>query len=108
MSDKRITRRQAIKVAGAAVIAGGVSGCGAVASAGQVVISVAWKTIEKVVSAIVSKAGRLVVKAIVAGVEKLLEATLSSSQVATLDKGAKLFLRTEDGVEHEIPFTIQS
>ena len=97
MTEQLVTRRQAFRLAGVALVAWGLSGCGAAASAGRVVISVAWKTIDKVVFAIVNRAGKLIVTAIVDGVEKSLDATLPTS----LEKGGKLFLRTEDGVEHD-------
>lgn len=108
MTNRTMTRRQALQVATVGVLAGGVSGCGAAASAGRVVVSVAWPTISRVLSAIVRRAGSLIVKALVGAVERTLNASLTSQQVSSLLNGGKLFLRTEDGVEHEIPFTVES
>ena len=106
MTEKRITRRQAIQLAGAAAIAGGMSGCGAAASAARVVISVAWKTITSVASAVVKYADKaLTVVALVEEVRKTLNASLTEEQANSLRSGGKLYLKTEDGKEHEIPFT---
>ena len=107
MNDRKMTRRQALKAGAAGVLAGGVTGCGAVVHAGRVVISVAWPSIQRVVAAIVRRGTSLVVTAIVAAVERTLNATLSSEQASSLGGGGRLYLRTEDGVEHEIPYTIE-
>ena len=108
MNDRKLTRRQALKAGTTAVLVGSIPGCGAVAHAGRVVLSVAWPSIQRVVSAIVRRSTNLVVTALVAAVERTLNATLSSEQASTLGTGGKLYLRTEDGVEHEIPYTIES
>ena len=108
MNDRKLTRRQALKAAAMGVLAGGVSGCSAVAKdVGRVVISVAWPTIQRVVTAIVRRSGSLIVTAVVAAVERTLNAMLSSEQASSLGSGGQLYLRTEDGVEHQIPYTIE-
>jgi predicted dinucleotide-binding enzyme len=107
MNDRKMTRRQALKAGTVGVVAIGVSGCGAVAHAGRVVVSVAWPTIQRVVTAIVRRSGNLIVTAIVAAVERTLKATLTSEQASSLGSGGHLFLRPEDGVEHQIPYTIE-
>lgn len=108
MNDQKLTRRQALKVGAVGVLAGGVAGCGAAAYAGRVVISVAWPSIQRVVAAVVRRSTNLIVWAIVAAVERTLNATLTSEQASSLGSGGRLYLRTEDGVEHEIPCTIES
>ncbi|MBX9679219.1 MAG: hypothetical protein K2X38_10685 [Gemmataceae bacterium] len=108
MNDRKMTRRQVLKVGAVSVFAGGVSGCGAVAHAGRVVISVAWPSIQRVVAAMFRRGGSLVVTAIVAAVERTLNASPTSEQASSLRSGGHLFLRTEDGVEHQIPYTMES
>ncbi len=108
MNDRKMTRRKAMKVGAVGVLAGGVTGCGAVAHAGRVVIGVAWPSIQRVVTALVRRSGSLIVTAIVAAVERTLNATLTSEQTSSLGSGGLLYLRTEDGVEHKIPYTIES
>ena len=107
MNDRKMTRRQALKAGTVTVVVVGVSGCGAVAHAGRVVVSVAWPTIQRVVAAIVRRGGSLSVTAIVAAVERTLNASLTSAQTSSLGGSGQLFLRTEDGVEHQIPYTIE-
>src|SRR5207247_1703616 len=82
----KMTRRQALKAGTVGVVAIGVSGCGAAAHAGRVVVSVAWPTIQRVVTAIVRRSGNLIVTAIVAAIERTLNATLSSEQASSLGK----------------------
>jgi hypothetical protein len=110
MSDQ-LSRRDALKFAGAAIVSGGLTGCGAgpaVVHAGRVVLSVAWPNIQRVVAAIVRQSTSLIFTAVVAAVERTMNATLSPAQASSLGQGGRLILRTEDGVEHEVPFTVES
>ena len=109
MSD-RFSRRDALKFAGGAVVSGGITGCGAgpaVVHAGRVVLSVAWPNIQRLVAALVRQNTKLIVTAVVAAVERTMNATLSSAQASSLGHGGRLILRTKDGVEHEVSFTIE-
>lgn len=110
MNDRKLTRRQVLKVGTATVLVGSVPGCGAVVThAGRVVLSVAWPSIQRVVAAVVRRSTKqLIVTAIVDAVERTLNATLTSGQASSLSNGGRLYLRTQDGVEHEIPYTIES
>ena len=107
MNEHRIGRREALKVMGAAVVAGSVSGCGAIAGAGRVVLSVAWKTITSVISAVLKHGDKvLTVVAMVEAVRKELSSTLTDEQANSLKSGGKLYLKPEDGKEHAIPYTV--
>lgn len=88
------------------MLVGRVSGCGPAASAGRLVIGVAWPTIDRAIRGVVRPAGILII-AIAAGVQRTLEAAPTSRQVSDLHNGARLSLRTEDGVEHEPLFTVE-
>jgi len=71
-------------------------------------ISVAWPSIQRVVTAVVRRSTHLIVTAIVAEIKRTLNATLISEQASSLGRGGQLYLRTEDGVGHAIPYTIES
>ena len=112
MNDRKMTRRQALVAGATGVLAGGVTGCGGSVAptarvVARVVIRVAWPSIQRVIAAVVRRTD-LIVKAIVATVERTLNAKLTSEQASSLKSGGQLYLRTEDGVEHEIPYTIES
>jgi hypothetical protein len=107
MSIDRITRRQAIKVAGAAIIASSMPGCGAAVPAARVVISVAWRAIAQVLSCVLKFGDKaLTLIAIVEGAQRTLDVALSTEQRNALNNGGKLIIRTEDGVEHEVAYTV--
>jgi len=107
VSDQKLTRRHALSVGAVGVLASGVAGCGAVDQAGRVVISIAWPSIQRVVTAVLRRRTNLIVTAVVAAIQRTLNATLTSEQASSLGSGGRLYLRTEDGVEHEIPYTIE-
>ncbi|MBW3539044.1 MAG: hypothetical protein KY476_02125 [Planctomycetes bacterium] len=108
MVDNHISRREALRIGGAAVLAGSLPGCGTLASAGRVIIRVAWKAIEKLVSVVVERAREivLIITAIVEGVKESMRVILTDAQAEELEKGATLILRTEDGTEHELQYEL--
>jgi hypothetical protein len=112
MGEQRMGRRDALKMMGAAAVAGGVggtSGCGVVAAAGRIVIDVAWKSLSRLVFAVFNFGEKiLTVVALADEAEKRLSASVNDDQAKSLKGGAKLYLRTADGKEHEILFRTDS
>jgi hypothetical protein len=107
MNERRIGRRQAIKMIGASVAVGTVTGCGgAVAHVARVVVRLPWKSISQVLKAVVNYADKILsIVVMVDTAQKELNASLSDDQANSLKSGGKLYLKTEDGKEYEIPFT---
>lgn len=106
MNKRRIGRREALQLMGATVAASGITGC---AAAGRVVLSVAWRTITKVVSAVFEYGDKALT--VVAIVEKIQEWTSvpvdNPRDAKLLMDGAKLYLKTTDGQEHEVLYKIK-
>lgn len=116
MSQRRITRRHALKVAGGGIILSVLPGCGEGGSGGArqaishdvtVIIKVAFK-IHKVLSVVLAIAdGVLTILAIIDGIQKTVTAKPTKKQVAELKNGGKLLIEGSDGQQFEVPFTVQ-
>jgi hypothetical protein len=109
MKDQTMTRRQALKVSTAVLLASSVPGCAVSPVVTKVVLRVPWRRIERIVRVVIRKVREmieLILTAITDGNEQEYIIQLTSEQMSALKNGASLFIRTQDGVEHKVRIEI--
>lgn len=105
----RLTRRRALKFAGAYIL--GVLGCRKLSSlptGDGVLVAVPWKTVDKFDSVVVNAAGKIVIVAVVSGVQQTHEISISKDDLAKLSRGSKLYIELNRSVRYTVPYTLEA
>lgn len=100
-----LSRRQAVRLFIGAGIATALPGCVAVP---RVVVAAGWWTIEQLISAVLQAAAQLAITAIADNVRQTMTAKLAPTDISLLQRGGQLFIRTRDGSEHSIAYTVET
>ena len=107
MPIANINRRIAMGIMTGA-IASSFVGCAAVAHAGRVIVTLPWARISRITSVVLQIANNTIaVVAQLANAIQTMTANLTKEQTTALADGGTLVLKSKDGQEFEVAFTIQ-
>lgn len=115
MRDRCISRRKAIRLGAVTLVTGatGIAGRGLIAQlfggATRVIVNLPWASILRVGVVTITRTYFLlqVVITLADGIRMLAEAHLTEEQVNSLHDGGRLILRSANGEEFDVPFTLR-